>query len=112
MHDRARSWPLVRRPADLLRLGAGGLLAVLLLAGAGAPAAETAPAVAAASAVPAAAGAPKLRPLPAELERRMPELVREAERYRGLKLERRGAGGRGRPARAGRGGGGAGPGGR
>src|ERR1700676_1137024 len=75
MHDRARAWPLVRRPVDLLRLGAGWLLALLLLAGAGAPAAP--------------AGAPKLRPLPAELERRMPELVRAAESYRGLKLERR-----------------------
>src|ERR1700724_1493528 len=75
MRDRARAWRLVRRSVDLLRLGAGWLLALLLLAGAGAPAAP--------------AGAPKLRPLPAELERRMPELVRAAERYRGLKLERR-----------------------
>ncbi|HEY6322554.1 MAG TPA: hypothetical protein VJA16_13450, partial [Thermoanaerobaculia bacterium] len=83
MHDRARAWPLFRRPVDRLRLGAGGLLALLLLAGAGSPAAETAPAGS------AAAGAPKLRPLPAELERRMPELVRAAESYRGLKLERR-----------------------
>lgn len=33
--------------------------------------------------------APKLAPLPAALERRMTELVREAEHYRGLKLERR-----------------------
>jgi hypothetical protein len=79
MHARARALPLVRRPLDLLRLAAGWLLALLLLAGAGAPAA---PAV-------AAGGAPKLRPLPAGLERRMPELVRTAERYRGLKLVRR-----------------------
>jgi hypothetical protein len=74
MHDRARAWPLVRRPVDLVRLAAGWL-ALVLLAGAGAPAAP--------------AEAPKLRPLPAELQRRMPELVREAELYRGLKLERR-----------------------
>src|SRR5262249_54434472 len=33
--------------------------------------------------------APKLLPLPASLERRMAGLVREAERYRGLQLERR-----------------------
>src|ERR1700688_727390 len=83
MHDRTRAWPLVRRPVDRLRLGAVWLLALLLLAGAGSPAAETAPAGS------AAAGATKLRPLPAELERRMPELVRAAESYRGLKLERR-----------------------
>lgn len=75
MHDRARAWLLVRRPVALLRLGAGWLPALLLLAGAGGPAAP--------------AGAPRLRPLPAELERRMPELVRAAESYRGLKLERR-----------------------
>jgi len=74
MHDRAPAWPLVRRPVDLARFGAGWL-ALLLLAGAGAPAAP--------------AEAPKLRPLPAELQRRMPELVRAAELYRGLKLERR-----------------------
>src|ERR1700688_3627145 len=89
MQRRARALPLVRRPADLLRLGAGGLLGLLLFAGAGAPAAETAPAVSAASAVPKAAGAPKLRPLPAELERRMPELGRAAERYRRLEPELR-----------------------
>src|SRR5258708_4690294 len=75
MHDRARAWRPVRRPVDLLRLGAGWLLAPLVLAGAGAPAAP--------------AGAPRLKPLPAALERRMPELVRAAESYRGLKLERR-----------------------
>lgn len=79
MQSRARALILVRRPVDLLPLGAGWLLALLLLAGAGAPAA---PAV-------SAAGVPRLRPLPAALERRMPELVRAAERYRGLKLERR-----------------------
>src|SRR5437879_2290707 len=87
MHDRAWALPLVRLPLALLRLAAGWLPALVLLAGAGAPpAAETAPAV---SAVSAVGGAPKLRPLPAALERRMPELVRAAERYRGLKLERR-----------------------
>lgn len=97
MQSRARALPLVRRPVDLLlRLAAGWLLALLLLAGAGAPsAAETAravslvSAVSAVSAVSGAGGAPKLRPLPAQLERRMPGLVRQAERYRGLKLERR-----------------------
>jgi hypothetical protein len=82
MHARARALALVSRPLVLLRLAAGWLLALLLLAGAGAPAAPVAPAT-------AAAGAPKLRPLPAGLERRMPELVRAAERYRGLKLVRR-----------------------
>src|SRR5260370_19077368 len=90
MHDRARAWPLVRCPLGLLRRAGGWLLALVLLAGAGAPpAAESALAAAAVSAVSAGAGAPKLRPLPAALERRMPELVRAAERYRGLKLERR-----------------------
>src|SRR5260370_22184141 len=98
MHDRARAWPLVRCPLGLLRLAGGWLLALVLLAGAGAPpAAESALAAAAVSAVSAGAGAPKLRPLPAALERRMPELVRAAERYRGLKLERRGALGRAAP---------------
>jgi hypothetical protein len=38
---------------------------------------------------PAAAAAPRLEPLPADLERRMTELVRAAERYRGLRLKRR-----------------------
>jgi hypothetical protein len=79
MHARARASAPVCRPLVLLRLAAGWLLALLLLAGAGAPAAPAT----------AAAGAPKLRPLPAGLERRMPELVRAAERYRGLKLVRR-----------------------
>src|SRR5258708_26532906 len=83
MQSRPRAWPLVRRPVGLLRLGAGWLLALLLLAGAGAPAAPAA----------SAGGAPKLRPLPAELERRMPELGRAAGRYRRLELARPAGGG-------------------
>jgi hypothetical protein len=41
------------------------------------------------SVAPASPPAPKLEPLPAALERRMTELVKDAERYRGLALRRR-----------------------
>src|SRR5260370_41501183 len=100
MHDRARALPLVRCPLGLLRLAGGWLLALVLLAGAGAPpAAESALAAAAVSAVSAGAGAPKLRPLPAALERRVPGLGPAAGGYRGLELGRRGGGGRALPAR-------------
>src|SRR5260370_33514306 len=98
MHDRARAWPLVRCPLGLLRLAGGWLLALVLLAGAGAPpAAESALAAAAGSAVSAGAGAPKLRPLPAALERRMAEPGRGAGPRCGLQVERRGARGRRAP---------------
>src|SRR6202521_2257838 len=109
MHDRVRAPSLVRRPLDLLRLAAAWLPMVFLLAGAGAPAAATAPVGPPGPAGPPGSqesrppldprqprelrepreSSPRLKPLPAALERRMPELVREAERYRGLKLERR-----------------------
>jgi hypothetical protein len=93
-----------RHPRSLDRRLLGLLRPVLLLAaslvlllGAGAP-----PRPAPGAGVPQAPDAkaaspgagtshrpPKLRPLPAVLERRMAELVRTAERYRGLRLERR-----------------------
>ena len=107
---RLRLRPSVRRPLDLLRLatwlclllgagaaapaGAPGAAAAqgppaAAPAGHAAPAGTAAPAAPAGTAAPARAAAPKLAPLPAALERRMSELVQAAERYRGLKLERR-----------------------
>jgi hypothetical protein len=71
MRTRLRSWLAARRRS----LGSGLLLGACLvpLLGAGAPAQP----------------GPRLRPLPAALERRMSGLVRTAEHYRGLRLERR-----------------------
>jgi hypothetical protein len=99
MHDRARPLPLVRRCRDFLRPAAAWLPMLFLLAAAGAPAAPAAPVGAPGGSGPReareargareAGESPKLKPLPVALERRMPELVRAAERYRGLKLERR-----------------------
>jgi len=110
MRSRVRLRPSVRRPLDLLRLaawlclllgagaaapaGAPGAAAApgppaAATAGRAAPAGTAAPAAPAGTAAPARAAAPKLAPLPAALERRMSELVQAAERYRGLKLERR-----------------------
>lgn len=79
-----------RRPArrDLRALVRGACLLALVATAGGrtlaAPPAASAPAGPAGAAVPAL----HLAPLPREMERRMKELVRVAEHYRGLDLER------------------------